>query len=88
MLRRKCCSLKAVPYSYPNVNPDEMLSKSIFRGLSFYTINLRVNHIALRKAKIACNFGISECNMVKDVVVAVDEVSFNSVSTHVVIGRD
>ena len=25
-----------------------------------------VNHISLRKAKIVCNFGLSECNRVKD----------------------
>ena len=36
-LDRNCCLLKAVlcPYPYPR-------SKSIFRGLSFYVINLRI----------------------------------------------
>ena len=29
------------------------------------TVNVVVNPIALRKAKIVCNFGLSECNRVK-----------------------
>ena len=41
---------------------DEFLKKEIAskRVISF------LNPIALRKAKIACNFGLSECNRVKE----------------------
>ena len=35
-LRRKCCSSKVVSCAYPYLNPDEMWSESIFRGLLFY----------------------------------------------------
>ena len=38
--RQKCCSLNAIPRSYPN--PDEMWFKSIFGGPSFYEINFRI----------------------------------------------
>ena len=33
--------------------------------MNLFTWNFRVNSIALRKAKIVCNFGLSECNRVK-----------------------
>ena len=46
-LRRKCCS-KAVPWPYPNPKPGEMWSLSIFRGLSFYGINLRIMQTELK----------------------------------------
>ena len=42
-LRRKCCSLKAVPCSYPYPNSDEIWYKSILMGLSVYEINLQTN---------------------------------------------
>ena len=46
--------LKAVPWPYPNpkltqlANPDEMWSKSILMGLSFYRINLRIMRTELK----------------------------------------
>ena len=43
----KCCLLKVVPCPYPNPNPDEMWSKSIFSGHSFSGINLRIMWIEL-----------------------------------------
>ena len=51
-LRRKCYSSKAVPCLYPNPNPDEMLSKSIFRGLSFYGINLKLMRRELKMIQL------------------------------------
>ena len=39
---------KRVPCPYPYPNPDEMWSKSIFRGLLFYRINLRIMQIELK----------------------------------------
>ena len=48
-LRRNSCSSKAVPCPYPNTNPDEMWTKSYFRGLSFYEINLRIMQAELKK---------------------------------------
>ena len=41
-LCQKCCSSKAVPCPYPNPNSEEVWSTSIFRGLSFHEINLRI----------------------------------------------
>ena len=39
---------------------------------SFFSLeNLPVNLTALRKAKIVCNFGLSECNRVKGKIVTV-----------------
>ena len=35
------------------------------RTLSFIALNMSFNPTALRKAKIAYNFGLSECNRVK-----------------------
>ena len=42
ILHRKCCLWRAVPCHYHNPNPHEVWSKNIFRGLSFYGINLRI----------------------------------------------
>ena len=40
--------------------------RNIIANLSYRAPDKRINPIALRKAKIAYNFGISECNRVKD----------------------
>ena len=40
---------------------DEFLKKVASKKVNFFH-----NPIALRKAKIACNFGLSECNRVKE----------------------
>ena len=45
-------------------NPDEAAHYELSRDFIFCTFN--INPIALRKAKIVCNFGISECNRVKE----------------------
>ena len=47
-----------------------LMSQHFYLCFSFYAkpvsmINVTANPIALRKAKIVCNFGLSECNRVK-----------------------
>ena len=45
--------------------PDALLTA--LRGLANLIVEqYKVNHIALRKAKIAYNFGLSECSRVKE----------------------
>ena len=42
-----------------------------------YCISHKFNPIALRKAKIVYNFGLSECNSVKDVILSMPEKLMN-----------
>ena len=46
-------------------SPSIYCSKLIRSDQLFYPASNNVNPIALRKAKIVCNFGLSECNRVK-----------------------
>ena len=53
----------------------------------FYQSENYINPIALRKAKIVYNFGLSECNRVKDAFSFVDIIRANSGFQEDEVGR-
>ena len=57
-------NLQAICLKMPKKQNTKFTSAEFQRNISRYIIS-RINPIALRKAKIVFNFGLSECNRVK-----------------------
>ena len=71
LMRGKPCLIAEEMWQIANCADLELTAPKMHCFMTSNTKHAYVNHIALRKAKIVCSFGLSECNRVKQLLLCI-----------------